>query len=497
MYSLPSPVGGWNARDARDDMPESDAVELVNWIPSSNGYLRTRNGFTEHATGLGGAVRTIAEFTDGSTEKLVAAANGIVYDATTSSTSNLGTGFSSDKWQTAATHGRLLMVNGADAPQEYDGSTLAAISGMGGSGLTVSDLIGLFPFKGRVFYWEDNARSFWYPAAGEYKNASMSEFDLSTFLTKGGKLVQGFSWTLDAGDGVDDLAVFVFSSGETLVYQGSDPGSSTDWSLIGRYQIGEPVDIRSHARLGADEVIVTKDGYESLGAALGRSRSDNYSSISSKIIGAVKDRMRQFASFTGWECFFYPDASLFVVNVPLNDTQTLYEQHALNTNLGSWTKFTGMNATTWGLFQDSPYFGTQDGKIFKADSGADDDGTAITYKSTQITRLGSRARRKILTGLNPITTFQYPEAISFAVGQDFNIPPNPTPVFVDEPSASEWDVADWDTSSWVNSAVRTTQGWQLVNASGYALTVTMCVQSSEQNFRWYATQATYKNGGPV
>jgi hypothetical protein len=43
------------------------------------------------------------------------------------------------------------------------------------------------------------------------------------------------NWTNDAGDGVDDYAAFVFSTGEVLVYQGDDPGSVNAWSLIGRF----------------------------------------------------------------------------------------------------------------------------------------------------------------------------------------------------------------------------------------------------------------------
>lgn len=53
--AIPAPVGGWNARDALDAMPPTDAVKLVNWIPRA-GYVQSRGGFSIHASGLGGAV---------------------------------------------------------------------------------------------------------------------------------------------------------------------------------------------------------------------------------------------------------------------------------------------------------------------------------------------------------------------------------------------------------------------------------------------------------
>lgn len=53
--AIPAPVGGWNARDALDKMPETDAVKLVNWIPRGS-YVQSRGGYGVHGSGLGGPV---------------------------------------------------------------------------------------------------------------------------------------------------------------------------------------------------------------------------------------------------------------------------------------------------------------------------------------------------------------------------------------------------------------------------------------------------------
>ena len=48
---------------------------------------------------------------------------------------------------------------------------------------------------------------------------------LSGAATKGGKLLFCATWSIDAGDGIDDKLVFCTDLGEVLIFTGSDPGS--------------------------------------------------------------------------------------------------------------------------------------------------------------------------------------------------------------------------------------------------------------------------------
>lgn len=59
--AVPAPIGGWNAKDAFDKMAATDAIRLTNWIPRA-GWVESRKGSANYATGLGGSVRTIASF---------------------------------------------------------------------------------------------------------------------------------------------------------------------------------------------------------------------------------------------------------------------------------------------------------------------------------------------------------------------------------------------------------------------------------------------------
>ena len=77
--AVPAPTGGWNARDSLDSMDPTDAISLVNLFPTF-GQVQRRNGWGIYATGLGGAVQTLSEFNAASVRKLLAAANGSIFD---------------------------------------------------------------------------------------------------------------------------------------------------------------------------------------------------------------------------------------------------------------------------------------------------------------------------------------------------------------------------------------------------------------------------------
>ena len=114
--SVPAPIGGLNTRDALDAMPPTDAIQLDNWFPAT-GKCEVRDGYVEHSGGMGsGNVETLVEYHAGATRKLIAAANNNLYDATSSTASSIGSGFTNNRWQTANFNGKIHLVNGDDAP---------------------------------------------------------------------------------------------------------------------------------------------------------------------------------------------------------------------------------------------------------------------------------------------------------------------------------------------------------------------------------------------
>ena len=159
-------------------------MRLVNWIPRP-GFVQTRRGYQQHAEGLGGPVETLVAFRGPSSQRMLAAANGNIWNVSTGTPSSLGSGFANNRWQWTNHTGRLVLVNGADTPRVYDGTTLTTMTA---TGPTLTMLWGANTFKGRAFYWAENAQSFWYAAAGSYQG-TLTEFALDRQLATGGSLV--------------------------------------------------------------------------------------------------------------------------------------------------------------------------------------------------------------------------------------------------------------------------------------------------------------------
>jgi len=335
----------------------------------------------------------------------------------------------------------------------------------------------------------------WYAAAGSYQG-TLTQFNFGPFLTTGGSLVQMLNWTNDGGDGVDDYAVFVFSTGEVLVYQGDDPGNAAAWALIGRFQIGEPLGPRAHAKVGGTEIILTRDGYVDLSVALRDGRYSEQSAYSSKIIRATKEAARDYGKFFGWEAVLYPGGQLFIVNVPTSTLSSI--QHVRETSSGGWCEFNAMNARTFAVFDDRLYFGDPMGNVFLADEDDNDNGANIL--STCIpafNSLGSRGNRKQITAAAAVTDYQLPQGIALDALADFN---TRTRSVVIEGTASTpgfWDVSDWNTTDWgqAGETLPTTQPFRNLSAIGYTLTVAFRVNQRAQNIRWYATNIVFRQAG--
>lgn len=495
--SIPAPVGGWNASSSLDKMPETDAVRLVNWIPRA-GYVQTRPGYNVHCSGLGGSVETLVPYRGTGGQKLIAAANGRIWDVTTTAPVSLGLGFTNNRWQATNHTNRLILVNGADAPQVYDGATLAAANFSGSpGGFTASTMWGCNTYKGRVYYWAQGAQSFWYAQAGSFQG-QMTEFSMRSQLQTGGTLVQMVTWTLDSGEGIDDLAVFIFSTGEVLVYKGDDPGSALAWELIGRFQIGEPLGPRAHAKVGGTEIIITRDGYVDLAVALKDGRYSEQSAYSSKIIRAAKDAANQFGSFTGWEAVLYPAGQLFIVNVPQSPTQSI--QHVRETSSGGWCEFTGWNARCFANFNSQLYFGDANGNVCLAFQGVADNGGLITsWAVPAFTALGNRAQRKQMTAASVVSNAVRPAAFAYDALADFNTTLRSTLTDDTGDAGSTWDAADWNTAAWSSgdTDLPVRPAWRNANAVGNSLALSVRVRQKSQQIVWYSTTYQFRNAGAI
>lgn len=498
--STPAPVGGWNARDALSDMDERDAVTLDNWFPGTSTVM-LRGGQAAHATGLTTAVESLMPYADGTKTELFAAANSAIYDVTSSGAVGAAkvSSLTNNRWQhvnfgTSADE-FLIAVNGADSMQQYDGTTWRTITDVSSpaiTGVTTANLAHLNVFKTRLFLIEINKLSFWYLGAGANSGAA-TEFNLGTYCRLGGSTMAMGTWTRDSGDGVDDLAVFVTSEGEVLIFSGTDPGNASAWALIGRFEIGAPIGRRCMIKAGSELIIITVDGIAPLSRLLRTARTDERANLTDKISGAFEAAARDYGANFGWQGILYPRGNKVLFNIP-TVAGSASHQYVANTTTGAWCRFTGWNAFSWAVFNDELYMGGA-GVVDKADTGLSDKGANIeTEAKTAFTYLGQRGRTKKFNMVRPnfITDGGIEPALT--VNVDFEDTP-PTGVASFTPGeGAEWDVADWDEADWGSSG-QPVVDWIPVAGTGYAAAIYLRTASNANVIEWSSTDWLWEQGG--
>ncbi|MGI9345510.1 MAG: hypothetical protein ACR2PW_04515 [Gammaproteobacteria bacterium] len=492
--SIPAPVGGWNTRDALDAMPPTDAVVLDNWFPDTKALV-IRSGHASHATGVGsGSVETVAQWRGPASSKLLAAGGGEVYDATSSGAASVLTssaGYTVDRWQTANFNSSIFGVNGTDAPWDYDGTTFSTTSW---TGVTATSLVNVSSFKGRLIFVEKNTGSFWYPASVGAKTGALTEFDLGQIAQAGGFLMATASWSVDAGEGIDDRFVAVFSSGEVLVYQGSDPGS--DFAKLGSYFGGEPIGRRCFMQLGGELIIITKSGYLPLSVLVRDGTADAVENhpVWGKIRSAQNESAMLYSGSDGWEAVRAPSGKELIFNVP-TAVGDQFIQHVQNTITGAWCRYTGLDAYAWGDYSGDLYFGGGGGIVYKH-TGNTDDGGEIPFTCKQaFSYLGDRGRIKDVTSTRPMVDIAGSLIATIGLDVDFserNFPAN-NAEFTSTSTGTGWDEDDWDVAEWGDSP-QPKQKWFSIRGCGRNFSVVFQGTTSA-TLKWYATDLLGRVGG--
>jgi hypothetical protein len=573
--SVPSPIGGWNARDSVAEMNPLDAVVLNNFYPTPS-EIQLRKGYTQYATGITGQVDTLMQYSGGSTSKLFAAAGSTIYDVSSAgAATSVVTGQGSDRLQyvNASTAGGnfLVAVNGADAPLIYDGtnwikyattSTAQTISNLTSSGTTctlvtsvahglvtgnqvtitgaspaeyngtfkitvvngttftytalsapasspasplgsytvakfltgttIANLIHINLHKERLYFVETGTLKFYYLAANAISGA-LSSFDLGGVARNGGYIMAMGTWTLDAGYGVDDYAVFITNNGEVIVYKGSDPSDPNDWSLIGVWQLGQVFARRCFFKFAGDLLLITQDGIVPLASALQSSRLDPRINVTDKIYYAVSQAADLYNTEFGWQIHYYAKQNMLIFNIPVIGGQQQYVMHNITK---AWASFSGINATCFEVYDEDMYFGGN-GYVGKFWDGLSDNDQNIKASCQQAySYFDARGQLKRFTMVRPILfTDNGNPAVLCGINTDFETQNNVGQVTFNPAlvSVGVWDVSTWDDYDW-GGGNTISKNWQGVTGIGYAAGIILNIASQDIDVRWASTDYVMERG---
>ena len=495
--SIPAPTGGWNARDAISNMQPTDAVEMVNFFPTPTD-VSLRKGYVKRATNISGTVETLMNYAGPTGQKLFACAGSQIYDVTSTGNGTVvKTGLNNAQWQyvniTTPGGNFLVCCNGVDTPLVYDGTTWANISV---TGVTSSTFVNVNLFKNRLYFTQKNTLSCWYLPVSSIGGAA-SELNFGSVARNGGFLQAMATWTLDAGYGVDDFAMFVTNMGEIIVYQGTDPASVSTWALKGVWQLGQTFNRKCFFKWGGDLLLLSQDGLVPMSSALQSSRLDPRVNLTDKIYFAVSQAATYYYDNYGWQIQYYASENMLILNIPISGGT---EQYVMHTITQSWARFTGIEAKCWEVNGKKGMFFGSVGFVGEFYADTSDGGKNINASVQQAySYFDARGQQKRFTMVRPILlTDNGLPTILCGINVDFETT-NDTGTLTFNPSSvsvATWDTSLWDQANW-GGKYNISKNWQSVTGIGYAGGLQLTTASQGIDVHWTSTDFVMEAGSVI
>ena len=368
----------------------------------------------------------------------------------------------------------LRAVNGVDTPLVFDGTDWGTTPAITGPDPTT--LSRVWVSGNRLwFIKKDSMDAYYLPSASIGGAATL--FPLGGVMPRGGSLLFGHSWSVESGSGLTQNCAFVSTTGEVAIYQGTDPSSTTTWSLVGVYRIGNPLGPKAFITAGGDLGIATDLGLVPLSQALQKDYAALSPSALSYSIETLWNQAVANRSGEKWNCVVWSASQMVVVAPPtLAGTDPI--MFVANARTGAWGVFENWSATCLAEFGSRAFFGATNGRVVEANITGLDLGNPYTGSYVPLLNdLGSTGMkttgmaRAVLRSARPVND-------QIAMQTDFAVSlPNP-PDAASVSGESVWGAAIWGEAVWgAVSGLNTYQNWRSAPGNGYAVAPSLQITS--------------------
>lgn len=369
------------------------------------------------------------------------------------------------------------------------------------TGVDTSTLIQGGVYRNRIYLVEKNSMSVWYLPVDSLGGAA-TELSLRGVFQKGGRLLFVSTWSLDAGDGADDKAVFVSDQGEVAIYEGSFPGDNT-WKLVGVYQITAPLGKNATMRAGGDLLVLTTDGIVPISLALTKDAAAlSLGAITKPIEPEWTKEVRNRASNGPWEILKWPNNNLAIVALPGAAAETSRYCFIVNLETGRWAKWTNFDVQCLTLHEEWGYFGDMSGSIFKMETtGADAGDTYECVFTGHFDHMDKTAFDKTVHMMRATFRYSIPfnAKVSVSVNYLQSLPAAPSAAASN--STDVWDTAVWDTAKWDGAGVFVLKKeWVSIGRTGFVVAPQIqitCGDPVAPDVELISIDALYDLGGVV
>lgn len=407
--TIPPPYLGLDLVSPIDNMGPEYALELLNVFPGPTAPV-TRKGYTQlvNLAPTAAEINTLYPYnkqdgsseiivvTQGTTRKIYKISGSTATDITGSTAISLsGTNMNCEQFGS-----RLYMCNGVDAVQVYDGTSIADSSF---TGIGLSNLINVSSYKERLYFVERNSMKFWYGNTQAVGASALTSFDLQYVMRRGGYLLFAGSYTNQVAMTSQDLFWAISSEGEIVFYSGSSPASDA-WGLVARFVIGKPLGFRSFIRVNNDVWIITEQGIISISSLFQSDPEQALNVVSARINPLISQYAKNFPLSNRWHGVFWPQGRRVFVMLPTSETQTKMLVYSIDTK--GWCSYqfaTSGDCITINVVNNQPFYGSAIGKVYTGETGYNDNGTAIQFKSRgAFSFFGTRGNYKAFKDVRPL-----------------------------------------------------------------------------------------------
>jgi hypothetical protein len=425
------------------------------------------------------------EYESGSNAKMFAANATKLFDVTAGLPVLVRSGQNSGNYAAAqlsnAAGNWLLATNDAgDYVLRFDGTTWTTLSAdqiTGPAGTPVEHGHGLsyvWKYRNRLFFIEVGSMNAWYLGIDSIGGALL-KIPLSGAASKGGHLICGFSWSLDAGDGISEKNCFMTNLGEILIFEGTDPGNAASWRQQGRYHISPPMGINAHLQVGGDVLIATVDGIVPLSQAITKDAGQLELAMFTRPIKRMWREEVNAKRDVPWTLEKWDEFGGVFVAWPGGDPGNRHCL-AMNNTTNAFCRFLGWDATCFIRMRADMFFGTQDGIIMQADRTGYDDGDPYvatlvggwdTFKSGSAMTVWHQARAVFTAANREPFQPQLDATTDFVITIPSPPAPGADPGVADVWDEGLWDDALWDAPSLGRASMRNTM-WVSIGKTGFS-----------------------------
>lgn len=492
--TIPAPTRGIVDSENLAFTRPGSAVICDNWVPTMRG-VKLRGGCIKWCT-LPERVPVVSafEYQSANEQRMFAGTATNLYDVTAATAIVIKAGQTSGNYVAAqlsnAADNHMIVANATgDDLLRYDGLTWETLSsgyvpaagkptnivGPPGATAVAQNLTYVWKYRNRLYFIEGGTMNAWFLPTNAV-GGELKMIPLSGAASRGGKLLFGAVWSLDAGDGTDDKCCFFTDQGEVLIFTGSDPTSITNWRQEGRYQLAPPMGMNAHMQVGGELLVMTVDGIVPLSQAVSKDRSQLDMALVTRDIRRMWRDEVALKRHLPWTMRNWEEYGGIFVTWPGGTPGNRY-CGVINSATGAWCRFVGWDATCFVKMRKDLFFGTQDGVIMQADRTGYDDG--VPYVATLVTGWGALGQRLAqTTWLQARCTFEagtrevFTPQVTAVVDYDVLLP-TPPPVGQDlTPLEDVWDQGLWDQAKWDQAQSVTRRGilntmWVSIGTTGF------------------------------